>query len=132
MVLMYCNVSFAIDLNCTLKKSEPLGEEDASDKKSKEEVIGSKAEMKLPMDQGIFFMKDQKRGLRKFEIEGEDETGVDGLFIDISENIITGDSVWIGISTDLNYFLALRNIHIVNETTKKTVSVHIEYHCQKK
>ena len=60
LVLMVCNTSFAVNLNCVLKKAEPLGETptEANKKMAKEEVIGSKAEVKFQIDSKILHMKD--------------------------------------------------------------------------
>ena len=130
LVLMVCNTSFAVNLNCVLKKAEPLGETptEANKKMAKEEVIGSKAEVKFQIDSKILHMKDEKRGLRKFEIVELGANWFDSEFVEVNDKGSIVDTVMVG----LDDFLVLRNIHEGTNSSKKVVSVNIEYDCQKK
>ena len=128
--LLWCNVGVADNLNCVLQKVKPLGETltEADKKMAKEEVIGSKAEVKFQIDSKILHMKDEKRGLRKFEIVELGANWLDSEFVEVNDKGFIADTVMVG----LDDFLVLRNIHEGTNSTQKVVSIMIEYSCQKK
>ena len=128
--LFWCNVGVADNLNCVLKKVKPLGETltEADKKMAKEEVIGSKAEVKFQIDSKILHRKDEKRGLRKFEIVELGANWFDSEFVEVNDKGFIADTVMVG----LDDFLVLRNIHEGTNSSKKVVSINIEYDCQKK
>ena len=128
--LLFCNVGFAVELNCVLKKVEPLAETptEGDKKMAKEEIIGSKAKVKFQIDSKILLMKDKKRGLRKFEIDEMGAKWFDSSFIKASDKGFIADTVMVA----LDDLIVLRNIHEGTNSTQKVVSIMIEYSCQKK
>ena len=131
--LLWCNNANSINFECTLIKSEPLGDDYLSEKKSKKEVVGSKAEIQVIKGEQYIFINDPNRGRRRFDIDATVDRGIEATFMKVGKNISITDSIWFGIASESDrYFLGLRNVHVINQEKKEVVSIHIEYHCDMK
>ncbi len=127
LILFYSKSSYANNLDCTLNKAEPIGEQLINKKAANEEIIGSKARIEFQIKTRSLFLEDEKRGKRKFEITKEGPNYLFADFIKILEEGAQTDTVSIGYDS-LKVF---RNIINEIKSTKEVVGINISYQCKK-